>query len=45
VAVEEHYNRKFGFQDLLMKNGSYLSDLSINQMAEFLQGRLLERSR
>ena len=40
VAIEEHYDRKFGFQDLLMKNGSYVSDLSITQMAEFLNGKL-----
>jgi acyl carrier protein len=45
VAVEQHYNRKFGFQDLLMNNGSYISDLSINHMAEFLLGRLVERIR
>lgn len=43
VAIEQHYDRKFGFQDLLMVNGSYVSDLSITQMADFvtikLQGR------
>lgn len=43
VAIEQHYDRKFGFQDLLMINGSYVSDLSITQMADFvtvkLQGR------
>jgi acyl carrier protein len=43
VAIEQHYDRKFGFQDLLMINGSYVSDLSLTQMAEFvtikLQGR------
>jgi acyl carrier protein len=40
VAIEQHYGRKFGFQDLLMKNGSYISDLTISQMADFLGGRL-----
>ena len=43
VAIEQLYDRKFGFQDLLMVNGSYVSDLSITQMADFvtikLQGR------
>ena len=43
VAIEQHYDAKFGFQDLLMNNGSYVSDLSIYQMAEFLHGRLQER--
>jgi acyl carrier protein len=40
VAIEQNYDRKFGFQDLLMKNGSYVSDLSITQVAEFLNGTL-----
>ena len=40
VAIEQHYGRKFGFQDLLMKNGSYISDLTISQMADFLTQRL-----
>ncbi len=40
VAIEQNYDRKFGFQDLLMKNGSYVSDLSITQVAEFLSGTL-----
>jgi len=35
-AIEQHYGRKFGFQDLVMKNGSYTSDLSIGQIAEFV---------
>ncbi len=45
VAIEQHYDRKFGFQDLLMKKGSYVSDLSITQMAEFLAVKLQGRSR
>ncbi len=43
VAIEQHYDRKFGFQDLLMRNGSYVSDLSIAQMAEFLATKLQGR--
>jgi acyl carrier protein len=43
VAIEQHYERKFGFQDLLMKNGSYVSDLSITQLAEFLNHKLQGR--
>lgn len=45
VAIEEHYNSKMGFQDLLMKDGRYIADLSITQMAAFLDGRLKERAR
>lgn len=45
VAIEQHYERKIGFQDLLMKEGSYISDLSISQMAEFINGKLQEKGR
>jgi acyl carrier protein len=44
VAIEQQYNRKFGFQDLLMDNGRYITDLSILQMAEFLNKKLEDRT-
>jgi acyl carrier protein len=40
VALEQTYGRRFGFQDLLMKDGSYVGDLSIAQFADFIIGRL-----
>jgi len=40
VALEQNYDRKFFFQDLLMDNGSYVGDLSISQIAEFVETRL-----
>ena len=40
VALEQHYDRKLGFQDLLMVDGSYVSDLSIAQIARFIEPRL-----
>lgn len=40
VAIEQHYSRKIGFQDLLMKDGSYVSDLSISQIENYLQTKL-----
>lgn len=40
VALEQHFERKLGFQDLLMKDGSYVGDLSIAQVAEFIETRL-----
>jgi acyl carrier protein len=43
VAIEEHYDFKFGFQDLLMNNGSYINDLTISQTAEFMHGKLQGR--
>jgi len=29
VALEQCYGRRFGFQDLLMKDGSYVGDLTL----------------
>lgn len=40
VALEECYGRKFGFQGLLMRDGSYVGDLSVDQIATFVAGRL-----
>jgi acyl carrier protein len=40
VAVEQHYERKLGFQSLLMVDGSYVSDLALSQMAEFVERKL-----
>jgi acyl carrier protein len=40
VAIEQHYNQKIGFQDLLMENGRYVSDLSISEIAGFLVDRI-----
>jgi len=40
VAIEQHYNRKIGFQELLMQGGKYISDLSIDELATFLRNRL-----
>lgn len=40
VALEQAYDRKFGFQDLLMKDGSYVGDLSLAQFARFIDSKL-----
>ena len=40
VAIEQYYDCKIGFQNLLMKDGSYVSDLSISQMVDFIGNRL-----
>jgi acyl carrier protein len=40
VAIEQHYGQKMGFQDLLMKNGSYVSDLSIGLIADFVSVKM-----
>lgn len=40
VAIESAYKQKLGFQDLLMQNGAYVSDLSVRQIASFVATRL-----
>jgi acyl carrier protein len=40
VALEQHYERKLGFQDLLMHDGSYVADLSLAQVSKFVLDRL-----
>ena len=42
VAVEQHYGRKLGFQDLVMRDGSYVPDLQISQVIDFV-GNALKR--
>lgn len=45
VAIEEHYQRpKMGFQDLLMNDGSYVDDLSVAQIAHFVNEKLTGES-
>lgn len=43
VAIESAYKRKLGFQDLLMQDGAYVSDLNVRQIATFVHGRLSEK--
>ena len=43
VALEQCYERKLGFQDLLMRNGSYVGDLSLAQFAVFIDHKLSHR--
>lgn len=40
VAIEQHYQQKIGFQDLLMKDGRYVSDLTVAQIAEFIADKI-----
>jgi acyl carrier protein len=40
VALEQAFGRKLHFQDLLMKDGSYVGDLTIAQFARFIEARL-----
>jgi acyl carrier protein len=43
VALEQAYERKLHFQDLLMKDGSYVGDLTVAQFARFVDARLVVR--
>lgn len=40
VALEECYDRRFGFHDLLMRDGSYVGDLSLGHLAEYVDTQL-----
>lgn len=40
VALEQHYDRKLAFKDLLLVDGSYVDDLSVAQIAAFVAGRI-----
>lgn len=40
VALEQHFDRKLGFQEMLMKDGSYVGDLSVSQVAVFIEPKL-----
>jgi acyl carrier protein len=40
VALEQAYERKLGFQHLLMRDGSYVGDLSVQQIGKFIDSRL-----
>ena len=40
VALEQCFGRRFGFQDLLMKDGSYVGDLALSQFAAFVDSKL-----
>lgn len=43
VALEQSYERKLGFQDLLMRDGSYVSDLSLEHVAAYVESRLQQQ--
>ncbi|BAU48568.1 acyl carrier protein [Sulfurifustis variabilis] len=41
VAVEEHFSRpRMGFDELLMREGRYVDDLSVSQVASFVTSKL-----
>jgi acyl carrier protein len=44
VALEECYERRFGFHDLLMQDGSYVGDLSLGRMARFVEAQLTRQN-
>lgn len=44
VALEECYDQRFGFHDLLMRDGSYVGDLSLGRLAAFVEAQLGSRS-
>ena len=39
VSIEEHFKQKLGFNALLMQNGRYVDDLSIEEIANFVSSQ------
>lgn len=40
VALEQHFERRLGFQELLMREGSYVGDLTLGEFARFIDTQL-----
>ena len=40
VGIERHYGRKMKFHDLLMPDGTYVSDLSVGELVSFVASKL-----
>lgn len=40
VAIEEHFQQKLGFNELLMKNGRYIDDLAVEEIAKFVERKV-----
>ncbi len=40
VAIEEHFQKKLGFNELLMKNGQYVDDITIEDLVSFVSHKL-----
>ncbi len=40
VALEQNYERKLEFHELLMEDGKYVGDLSIQQISVFIESKL-----
>ena len=40
VAIEEHFQQKLGFNELLMKNGRYIDDLAVEEIAKFVEKKV-----
>jgi acyl carrier protein len=40
VAIEEHFQQKLGFNELLMHGGQYVNDLSVTELVNFVSRKL-----
>jgi acyl carrier protein len=40
VSIEEHFKQKLGFNALLMRDGRYVDDLSIEEISSFVSSQL-----
>lgn len=42
VSIEEHFKQKLGFNALLMRDGRYVDDLSIEEISSFVSRQIQE---
>ncbi len=40
LAIESAFGQKFGFQDLLMQQGEYIEDVTVQKLEDFITGKL-----
>ncbi len=40
VSIEEHFKQKLGFNALLMRDGRYVDDLSVAEIANFVSSQI-----
>ncbi|MGB5596787.1 MAG: sulfotransferase [Crocosphaera sp.] len=40
VAIEDHFQQKLGFHDLLMSQGDYVDDITVGNLVNFVEKRL-----
>ncbi len=40
LSIEEHFKQRLGFHELLMQDGKYVDDLSVDELASFVSSQI-----